>query len=106
MSNRQSSNTSNTSYTVNVVKEDRDNLDARDVSDDTIDVEAAGTAWCAAVVGVDGAVVWGDDFEDLETAVRAKLAELVGGHADDEPELTWQIDSGTAASRQVPLNPM
>ncbi|AHW64539.1 hypothetical protein [Corynebacterium glyciniphilum] len=96
-------NSSYSSYTVNVVKEDREDLDARDVSDDTTDVETAGTTWCAAVVGVDGAVVWGDDFENLETAVRAKLADLVPG---EEPELTWQIDSGAESSRQVPLNPM
>lgn len=103
MSNRKSSNTS---YTVNVVKEDRDDLDAREVSDDMTDVEMAGTTWCAAVVGVEGAVVWGDDFEDLETAVRARLAELVDEHAGDEPELTWQIDSGAESFHQMPLNPM
>ncbi len=77
-------------YTVNVVRE----ADADD---------AAGTTWCAAVIGVEGAVVWGDDFEGLDTAVRARLADLTGAV---DAELTWQIDSDTEASREIPLSPM
>lgn len=59
--------------------------------------------WCAAVLGVEDAVVWGNDFEDIEAGIRAKLAEL---HLGDEPELTWQIDGGVESSTEVPLNPM
>ncbi|MEY8567063.1 hypothetical protein AALF15_10905 [Corynebacteriaceae bacterium 7-707] len=83
----------NSSYTVNVVRE-------------TDPGDTGGSTWCAAVVGVDGAVAWGDDFDDLETGVRQKLAELVGEPHGDAPDLVWQIDSDAEASRQVPLNPM
>jgi hypothetical protein len=83
----------NSSYTVNVVRE-------------TAAEDAAGSTWCAMVTGVDGAVVWGDDFEDLEAAVRRKLAELTGEPGGVDPDLVWQVDSDAETSRQVPLNPM
>ncbi|MCJ7858466.1 hypothetical protein [Corynebacterium kalidii] len=83
----------NSSYTVNVVR--------GAAAGDT-----AGPTWYATVAGVDGAVVRGDDFEDLEAAVRRTLAELAGEPQGTDPELVWQIDSDAETSRQVPLNPM
>lgn len=74
-------------YTVNVVRDEED---------------SPGSPWCASVVGVEGAVAWGADFEDLERDIRAALADL---HPDVEPELTWQIDSIADTSHQMPLDP-
>ena len=40
--------------------------------------------------GVDGAQVWDDGFEGLETGIRAKLEELRGA---TDPDLVWHVDS-------------
>ncbi|GEM_PF-3922124 len=46
--------------------------------------------WSAVVDGVDGAQVWDDEFEGLETGIRAKLEELRGA---TDPDLVWHVDS-------------
>ena len=46
--------------------------------------------WCAVVDGVDGAQVWDDEFEGLETGIRSKLEELRGA---TDPDLVWHVDS-------------
>ncbi|MDN5582451.1 MAG: hypothetical protein ACTH2Y_03370 [Corynebacterium sp.] len=83
----------NASYTVTVVRDDS----VQDMQD--------APAWCAAVAGVEGAVVWGDDFDDLEAGVRAKLADHAPGV---DPDLTWEIDTGDGpgSAHQTPLNSM
>jgi hypothetical protein len=81
-------------------------LDARDVSDDTTDVEAAGTPgappWWASTVPSPGEMT---SRTSRPPSARNSLNSSADTHGD-EPELTWQIDSGAEASRQVPLNPM
>ena len=92
----------NASYTVTVVRDDsvQDMQDAPGAADGS-----AAAAWCAAVAGVEGAVVWGDDFDDLEAGVRAKLADHAPGV---DPDLTWEIDTGDGpgSAHQTPLNSM
>ncbi|MGO1950162.1 MAG: hypothetical protein ACTH1D_11035 [Mycobacteriaceae bacterium] len=76
----------NSSYAVTVVRDD-------------------GT-WCAAVAGVEGAYVWGSDFEELEAGVRARLAEILGVADTGDVELDWHVDADGDDGRQTPVSPM